>query len=365
MRLDRVGKRYGMRLPWVLRDVSLEIRPGGLVRLEGRNGTGKSTLLRMIAGVCEPSRGTVTGRPITGYVPERFPPSLPFSARDYLGHLGRVHGLVGGDLAERIQACLDRLGGWEFADVPLRNMSKGMCQKVAVAQALLPSAGLLVLDEAWTGLDLEAKAALDEVVAERIAEGGSVVFVDHDPHRLAGLDAERWRIADGRARRVGGDGDGTAGAVASASAGGGTRQELISAPVPADAAGTGAQPASLVTKEAVEQTKPRPVVTEPAAAAAEPAEPGVGSAAVGLAAEPVALAAEPGTVVIVVAGYPPGAADPGRLPGVRSASRDGDRVSVAAEPDTSDRVLRTLLGAGDGVHVLTVRTAPGRPGGEQ
>jgi ABC-2 type transport system ATP-binding protein len=202
LRLDGVGKRYGFRQPWVVRDVSLEIRPGGLVRFEGRNGTGKSTLLRVIAGVSMPTKGTVTGRPITGYVPERFPPALPFSARDYLGHIGRVHGLEGNALAERADACLDRLGGLEFADVPLRTMSKGMCQKVAVAQALLPDSGLLVLDEAWTGLDVEAKAALDQAVAERLGHGGSVVYVDHDPARLAHLDAERWRIELGQATRV-------------------------------------------------------------------------------------------------------------------------------------------------------------------
>ena len=202
MRLDNVAKRYGFRLPWVVRDVSLEIPAGGLVRFEGKNGNGKSTLLRVIAGVTEPSRGGVTGRPVTGYVPERFPPALPFPARDYLSHIGRVHGLSGTALASAIDSCLDRLGGRELAGVPLRHMSKGMSQKVAVAQALLPGAGLLVLDEAWTGLDVEAKAALDEAVAERLAAGGSVVFVDHEPGRLARLDAERWRLDDARASRV-------------------------------------------------------------------------------------------------------------------------------------------------------------------
>jgi ABC-2 type transport system ATP-binding protein len=202
LRLDQVGKRYGIRLPWVVRDASLEIPAGGLVRFEGKNGSGKSTLLRIIAGVSIPSRGTVTGRMVTGYVPERFPAALPFPAREYLSHLGRVHGLAGPDLAARIDACLDRLGGRELGPVPLRNMSKGMCQKVAVAQALLPRSGLLVLDEAWTGLDIEAKAALDEVVAERLADGGSVVFVDHEPGRLARLAGERWRLENGRATRV-------------------------------------------------------------------------------------------------------------------------------------------------------------------
>jgi ABC-2 type transport system ATP-binding protein len=200
VRLNGVSKRYAIGQPWVLRGVSMEIRPGTLVRLEGRNGSGKSTLLRLIAGIMTPTRGTVSGRTVTGYVPERFPPALPFTGRDYLTHLGRLHGLVGRELAARIEACLDRLGGAEIADVTLRRASKGMCQKVAVAQALLPGRGLLVLDEAWTGLDEPARAALDEVVAERVADGGSVVFVDHDSSRLAGLAAQRWRIERGRVK---------------------------------------------------------------------------------------------------------------------------------------------------------------------
>ena len=202
MRLEAVSKRYGWGQPWVVKDVSLDIKPGGLVRLEGKNGTGKSTLLRVIAGVTTPTKGTVTGRPVTGYVPERFPPGLPFTAREYLLHLGRIQGLDGEELEARVQACLERLGGLEFASVPMRNMSKGMCQKVAVAQALLPESGMLVLDEAWTGLDVDARAALDDVVAERLAEGGSVVFVDHDPRRLDHLDADRWRIERGQAVQV-------------------------------------------------------------------------------------------------------------------------------------------------------------------
>src|SRR5712692_4600106 len=88
VRLDQVGKRYAIGQPWVLRDVSLEIRPGTLVRFDGRNGSGKSTLLRLIAGITTPTKGTVRGRPVTGYVPERFPPALPFTGRDYLTHLG-------------------------------------------------------------------------------------------------------------------------------------------------------------------------------------------------------------------------------------------------------------------------------------
>jgi ABC-type Mn2+/Zn2+ transport system ATPase subunit len=199
MRLESVGKRYGLRRPWVVRDVSLDVAPGALIRVEGRNGTGKSTLLRVAAGVSLPSAGRVTGRPHTGYVPERFPGGLPFSARDYLLHLARVHGLRGSVAARRADEWLDRLGAASYAGQPLRELSKGMCQKVAIAQALLARPGLLVLDEAWTGLDQAARGAVDAAVAERIADGGAVMFVDHDQARLAGRITERWRL-DGSGR---------------------------------------------------------------------------------------------------------------------------------------------------------------------
>jgi len=196
MRLESVGKRYGLRQPWVVRSVSLDVLPGRLIRLEGRNGSGKSTLLRVAAGVSLPSAGRVTGRPHTGYVPERFPGGLPFSGRDYLLHLARVHGLRGPAAARAVDEWLDRLGAASYAGQPLRALSKGMCQKVALAQALLARPGLLVLDEAWTGLDQAARGELDAAVADRLADGGAVMFVDHEQARLAGRISERWRLDD-------------------------------------------------------------------------------------------------------------------------------------------------------------------------
>ena len=192
MRLNAVGKRYGIRRPWMVRGVSADLPAGRLVRVTGPNGSGKSTLLRVVAGVSRPSAGKVTARPHCGYVPERFPGGLPFSGREYLLHLARVHGLRGGACAAAVDEWLDRLGAASYADQPVRSMSKGMCQKMALAQALLPSPGLLVLDEAWTGLDSAARGALDAAVTERVAAGGTVLFVDHDPARLAGLEGERW-----------------------------------------------------------------------------------------------------------------------------------------------------------------------------
>lgn len=181
-----MGRRYGLAGPWVLRGVDLGLPRCSLVRVEGANGTGKSTLLRLLARIDAPTEGRITGgRPRTAYVPERFPAALPFTAAGYLVHLGRIHGLRTADAAARATEWLTRFGAVEQARTPLAELSKGTSQKVAVAQALLAEPELLVLDEAWTGLDAAARAELDRAVAARAAAGSTVVFVDHDPHRLA------------------------------------------------------------------------------------------------------------------------------------------------------------------------------------
>jgi len=206
VRLEAVGKRYGPRAPWVVRDVSAQVPDGRLIRLEGRNGSGKSTLLKVIAGVCLPSSGRVRERPHVGYVPERFPGGLPFSGREYLLHMARVHGLSGARAQARVDEWLDRLGAAPYARAPMRSLSKGMCQKVAIAQALLAGAGLLVLDEAWTGLDAAARRTVEAAAISWAADGGRVIFVDHDPARLAGRASERWEL-DGSGRLAVAPGD--------------------------------------------------------------------------------------------------------------------------------------------------------------
>ncbi|MGK5547898.1 ATP-binding cassette domain-containing protein, partial [Streptomyces sp. URMC 127] len=169
MRLTGVGRRYGLGGPWILRGVDLELPAGSLLRVEGANGSGKSTLLRLLAGIDAPSAGRITGRPRTAYVPERFPAALPVTAGAYLTRLGRIHGLRRAAASREALAWLERFGAGAYAGTPLSELSKGTSQKVAVAQGLMGTPGLLVLDEAWTGLDRASRGILDDAVRERVA----------------------------------------------------------------------------------------------------------------------------------------------------------------------------------------------------
>ncbi|WP_209497370.1 ATP-binding cassette domain-containing protein [Streptomyces sp. PvR006] len=318
MRLERVGRRHGLRGAWILREVDLALPAGSLVRVVGTNGTGKSTLLRLVAGVDAPTAGRVTGRPPrTAYVPERFPAALPFTAADYLVHLGRIQGL--GSAAARAGAgeWLERFGAGEHARTPMAELSKGTSQKVAVAQALLADPSLLVLDEAWTGLDTGARAELDAAVRSRRAAGGTVVFVDHDPRRLEGEPSAVYEVREGRVRETGHP-------VAQASG-------LTPA-----ASGLTAQGSGLTAQG-----------SGPFAPAAGSVGPAPGPARAGGGPRP--------RVRITVSGGPHALPSPERLPGgpVVAPGPDGDGTTVlTVDAGQSDALLGALLAASWHIHHL-------------
>ncbi|MET9149361.1 ABC transporter ATP-binding protein [Streptomyces sp. NPDC004042] len=194
-----MSKRYG-RGHWILRDVDVEAPAGEVVAFAGGNGSGKSTLLRIAAGLSRPTLGTVAARPpVVGYVPHRFSPDERMSAMAYLTHMGRVRGLTTSVASARAGRLLDRLalvGGGHAP--PLRSLSKGNAQKVALAQALLVEPGLLVLDEPWSGLDSDAHGVLAEIMTEVAAAGGTVVFTDHRESVTRARATRTYTVGAGR-----------------------------------------------------------------------------------------------------------------------------------------------------------------------
>ena len=171
-------KRYGRHRAWVLAGVDLDLAPGTITEVAGGNGSGKSTLIRIIAGLARPTRGRVHRRPaMVAYAPEGLPARLRMTARAYARHMAALRGLEPGPY----EKLLERFDLSPSADVAIATLSKGNRQKVALAQALAPPAGLVLLDEPSSGLDVAARAVLREVLEERRAAGATVLIATHHP----------------------------------------------------------------------------------------------------------------------------------------------------------------------------------------
>jgi ABC-2 type transport system ATP-binding protein len=184
----RTPLRPGRAIP-ALRGVSLGIEPGEVFALLGPNQAGKSTLLKVLLGLCHPSQGRVyrLGRPAAdrstlarvGYMHENqaFPRYLTAAA--LLEFYGRLSDLSPAVLRNRIPALLERVGLADRAREPIARFSKGMVQRLALAQALIAQPELLVLDEPMEGLDHHARLLLKEIVVEQRQAGHTVLLVSH------------------------------------------------------------------------------------------------------------------------------------------------------------------------------------------
>jgi ABC-2 type transport system ATP-binding protein len=182
-------KRYGGLL--ALDGVSFDIRPGEIVGYLGPNGSGKSTTVNILVGLLEPSAGSVSldGRPLAddplaykrrvGYVPEEPHLYTHLTAAEYLLLVGRLRGIREVALQERVSALLGILQLHDSRYKAMRAFSKGMRQRVLLAAALMHDPDLLVLDEPFSGLDVNA-GLLFRVLLDRLAaEGKMILFSTH------------------------------------------------------------------------------------------------------------------------------------------------------------------------------------------
>ena len=180
-------------------DVDLHIAAGELVALVGANGSGKSTVLKLMVGLSRPSSGTIRRNArVVSYVPDVFTSHDRLSASAYLRHMGRIRGLDGRAARKRSDELLDRLALEGGADTPMRKLSKGNTQKVALAQALLEPPELLVLDEPWAGLDTTAHGTLRELLTETAASGAAVAFSEHSDQVVRSTATRVCELRDGR-----------------------------------------------------------------------------------------------------------------------------------------------------------------------
>jgi heme exporter protein A len=192
--LDGLERRYGERV--ALAGVSTRLEAGQTLAVLGGNGAGKTTLLRVLAGLLRPHGGRA--RVLDAELPAerwRLPGRIGYlghepllyrelSGRENLRYHARLHGVP----ASRVDDLIEAVGMGRRADDPLRELSRGMVQRLAVARAVLHDPELLLLDEPRAGLDAAAVDRLEPLIGR--ASGRTRVLVSHDVRgALAEADA--------------------------------------------------------------------------------------------------------------------------------------------------------------------------------
>jgi Cu-processing system ATP-binding protein len=203
--LDNLSKRYGARE--VVHGLSLAVAPGESLALVGPNGAGKTTLMKMILGVTRPSGGTVrlhghdprgTGaaalRKTTGYLPENVAFHGAMTGMELLAFYARLKD-------EPVSSCatlLERVGLTDAANRRVRTYSKGMRQRLGLAQTLLGHPRLLVLDEPTTGLDPTLREHFYRILAEQHGAGATALVSSHALTEIEGRTDRIAIVKDGR-----------------------------------------------------------------------------------------------------------------------------------------------------------------------
>ena len=170
-------------------DVSLQVDAGETLALVGPNGAGKTTTLLSILGLLRPQRGEVRiygheagsreARRRVGFLSEIFYTYRYRRADDLLRYYGSLSGMSKPALDDRVPALLERVGLGSAARRRVKTFSKGMVQRLGLAQALLHEPELLVLDEPTTGLDPEGRRLVAELVSEQKRRGTAVLLSSH------------------------------------------------------------------------------------------------------------------------------------------------------------------------------------------
>ncbi len=207
---EQVSKWYGPVIG--VNHVSLELR-GGITGLVGANGAGKSTLLRLATGQLKPTLGRVTvlgvdawdwqAKRHVGYCPDVDAFYEDMSGRTFVQTMARLCGFERSESNRISEAVLERVGMADRADRKLRGYSKGMRQRIKLAQALLHDPDLLILDEPLSGIDPIGRQELLELFRGLAAQGKCLLISSHELEELEKLTDHVAIMARGRIAAVG------------------------------------------------------------------------------------------------------------------------------------------------------------------
>jgi ABC-2 type transport system ATP-binding protein len=172
-----------------VRNLSLDVPRGEVFGFLGPNGAGKSTSVKMLLGLVKPTAGqaSILGRPAgevstrrrIGFLPEHFRFYDWLTATELLQLHGRLYGMRGNKLHQQVPALLDLVGLTPHHDKRLRDFSKGMLQRIGLAQALLNDPELIFLDEPTSGLDPVGRRLVRDIIKAQRERGATVLLNSH------------------------------------------------------------------------------------------------------------------------------------------------------------------------------------------
>ncbi len=175
----------------ILKGVDLSVGPNEVFGLLGPNGAGKTTTVKVALGLMRPTSGAVElgvdGLANVGYLPENPYFYDYLSGREFLGFCARLFGADAAARRVRVEELLDDVGLAAAADTHLRKYSKGMLQRIGIAQALVNDPQLVLLDEPMTGLDPVGRVEVKRIIERLHERGKTVLFNSHilsDVHEL-------------------------------------------------------------------------------------------------------------------------------------------------------------------------------------
>ncbi|MBI4464897.1 MAG: ABC transporter ATP-binding protein [Acidobacteria bacterium] len=191
--------------------LSLQVERGEVFGFLGPNGAGKTTTLKLLTGLIFPTEGTATilGRPVgqpetflkVGYLPENPYYYDYLTAQELLDYFARFYEMTSAERRRRRETVLEQVGLSEFRHWALRKFSKGMLQRVGIAQAILHNPEIVLLDEPMSGLDPVGRREVCQLILQLKAEGKTVFF---STHILSDAEALCNRVAIlNRGKRVG------------------------------------------------------------------------------------------------------------------------------------------------------------------
>jgi ABC-2 type transport system ATP-binding protein len=198
--LSNVTKRYYSLV--AIDDISLTIPRGAVLGVLGPNGAGKTTLFKLIAGFLNPDLGEIAPQnglwPTLGYKPEQLLFPTKMRVRGYLDMVANLANIPAAQIQERVTESLARVRLEGAAHKKIGDCSKGMRQRLALAQALLGRPSLLLLDEPTNGLDPEGQDDICRVIERLHADGQTIVLSSHQLHEVTRVCTELVILKQGR-----------------------------------------------------------------------------------------------------------------------------------------------------------------------